>query len=141
MTPERFVLGDREITVVENIMVSTRPARHDVANVVSLLTACEGREKAGFVSGFYNFGILMDALRGLDQDTPIEISLSVETVSGRARLLKIVHDDTTIYLAGRTRINPDDPDPMPDALTEILRENESLRERIAEIELHSGGLV
>lgn len=141
MNPTRFVLGDREITTIGNIMVSSRPADTTAKHAADLLTACEKREEKGFVSGFYDLGFLMEALRELDQDIPIEISLSVETVGGRARLLKIVHDNTTTYLAGRTLIRASDPFPEPDALTEILRENEILRERIAELELRSGGLA
>ena len=138
MKPDRFVLGDREIQTISNIMVSTRPARYGATHAVDLLAACEEREKKGFVSGIYSLDILMDALRELDQGTPIEISLSVETVGGRARLLKIVHDETTIYLAGRTKVRAGDPNPKPDALTALLLENEYLRDRIAEFDLRSG---
>lgn len=141
MKAERFVVGDREITTIGNILISTRPADTTGKRAVDLLAACEKREEKGFVSGVYDFGVLMDALRELDQDIPIELSLSVETVSGRARLLRIVHDDTTIYLAGRTKVRPDDPYPEPDALIEILRENKALKERIAELEMRSGGWI
>ncbi len=141
MNPDRFIIGEREVSFVENVLVTARPARTSSAHAADLLAECEKREKVGYASGIFNFGILMEALRDLDQGTPIEISLSVETVCGRARLLKIVHDDTTIYMAGRTKVRASDPYPAPDALTGILLENEYLRDRMAELEMRSGGMV
>jgi hypothetical protein len=138
MNSDKFILGDHEICMVDNILISIRPAEGKADHARFLLDTCEKREERGFVSGLYNFGILMGALRELDQDKPIEISMSVENIEGRARLLKIIHDGTTIYLAGMTQFRSGLP-PEPDALTHILQENEVLRERIAELELRAGG--
>ena len=141
MNPEKFIVGNQEITQLGGIMVKVRPAETSALTIGRVLENCERREEKGFVSGIYNFNILMDALRDLDQERPIELSLSVETAGGRARLLKIVQDETTIYLVGRTRVRDGDPEPSPDALTGILLENQNLRERIAELELRAGGCI
>lgn len=84
----------------------------------------------------------MDFLRELDLDEPIEVGLSAESLGGRSRLLKICHRDSRIYIAGMTQFpEASSEEPEPDAFSKLEEECIFLRDRIAELELRSGGMV
>jgi len=130
---DTVIVGDRRISTIGNIVVRVSPAEESAAQIVEKVANIEAMDEEGFVLGIVDFEILMDAIRDLDQTTPLEIGLSRGKNAAGARLLRIRHGQTKIYIAGMTRLPPE-CDREPDALDAILAENEALKRRIVELE-------
>ena len=133
MRHDTVIVGDRRISAIGNIVVRVSPAAESAAQIVEKVANIAAMDEEGFVLGVVDFEILMDAIRDLDQMTPLEIGLSRGNNAEGARLLRIRHGQTKIYIAGMTRL-PSEYDRESDALDIILAENEALKKRIAELE-------
>ena len=128
---DTVIVGDRRISTIENIVVCVSPAEESADQIAERVAKVEAMDDEGFVLGVVNFEILMDCLRELDQDIPLEIGLSRGNTADGARLLRIRHGQTKIYIAGRTRLPSSEYAHEPDALDAILAENVTLKKRIA----------
>lgn len=133
MQKDTVIVGDRRISTIGNIVMRVSPAAESADRIEQKVARVEAMDEEGFALGVVNFQILMESIRDLDQCIPIEIGLSRDNNVDSARLLRIRHGQTKIYIAGMTRTQPE-YDPEEDALDTLLAENESLKQRVAELE-------